>query len=524
MKAILLILILVAAGRAGAASYDPAQAGREGVVLVANRNVPAGVELARYYARQRGVPEDRLFLLDLPDREDISRSDFEKRLRDPLLAHLREQGLIEQVRRQPEHVGEHESGWNTVRSKLRYLVLFYGVPLRIEDTLPWPLQKVANLVNSGINRDGASVEADLCLILHDSFDLRGRRPNPHYNQLRWENPAQGANLVLVGRLDGPDPLHVRAMIDQALRAETYGLQGRAYIDLRAPHDDDYLVGDYWFEEAGQRLTREGYEVVFERTDAVFGDRYPMVQAAFYLGWYTEKVTGALARTDFIFQPGALAYHNHSGNARTLRTAREAWCGPLLARGATLTLGAVNEPFLHYTPHVNILVDRLCNGAPAADAVYLSLAALSWQATLVGDPLYRPFAVPLDEQIRRLEAARDPAVDWAYVRKANLQVREGRLNLALRYLRDRLRVRESVILREKLADLYAVNDLYDEAARSYEQALAMAPDAESAVRLSLRYFSMLQVLGRTEERMKAEEQVRQRWAGSPFLDILSVAVP
>ncbi len=517
---LLAALTVTAAGQ----SDDPAGSGLEGVVLVANSQMPDSVELARLYASQRGVPEERICLLDLPGAETISRSEYEHRLRDPLLARLRAIKMIEQVRRQPGQVAAHDSGWTTVKSHLRYLVLFYGVPLRIDDTMPWPLDKVANLVNNGIQRDGAAVDSDLSLLLQDTFDLRGRKPNPHYNQLRWENPPQGGNIVLVGRLDAPDPGLVRAMIEQALHAERYGVQGRVYIDLRAPHADDYRVGDFWFEEAGQRLLREGYDVVFERTDGVFGALYPMDNPAFYLGWYTAEVTGPFTRPEFSFRPGALAYHNHSGNARTLRSTTEAWTGPLLARGATVSLGAVYEPFLHFTPHLDIVIDRLCSGLPWADAVYLSLPALSWQTTVVGDPLYRPFAVSLEEQISRLEADKNPDADWAHVRRAMILVREGRVHAAMRYLRERLRVRESVVVREKLGDLYALNDLYDEATRQYEQVLAAAPSAEYAMRLGLRHLTMLDALGQRAARDKTRQSLRERWAGSPFLDSLPVFSP
>ena len=521
MKKILAILAWAAASALSAApsAYDSSTAGQQGVVLVVNRNVPAGLELARYYASRRGVPAERVLALDLPTAESMSRRDYERLLRDPLLAALREQKLVEQVRREEDKVGAHESGWTTVRSEVRYLVLFHGVPLRVEDSKPWPLDKVARLVNQGYQRDEAAVDSELCLVLQDGYELRSRVANPYYNQFRWEQPAGGGVLLMVGRLDAPEPGLVKGMIDQALYAERYGLQGRVYIDQRDLHNDEYRMGDYWLEEAGQRLAREGYDLSLERTDAVFGDRYPMDEAAIYLGWYTEQVTGPFARTNFAFRPGALAYHNHSGNARSLRSATQNWTGPLLARGAAISMGAVAEPFLNYTPHLPIVIDRLCQGAPWADAVYLSMAALSWQTTVLGDPLYRPFSVPLDEQIKRLEEAGDEGVAWAYARKAQQYVREGRLHLALRYLRERLKAKDSTVLREKLADLYALNELYDDAAINYELALKRSPSAETAVRVGVRYLSLLEALGKKEQAARVNAELRERWSDSLFLDAL-----
>lgn len=502
--------------------YDPATAGRDGLVVVANRKVEESEALARFYADQRGVPSNRVLVLDLPATEAISRADYEQRLRNPLLDHLRALNLVEQVRREERGLGPHDSGWHTVRSQLRYVVLIRGVPLRIDDTKPWPLDKVANLVNHGFQKDEAAVDSELSLMLYDTYELRGRVGNPMYNQLRWDVAAAGTPLVMVARLDGPRPELVRRQVEEALATENRGLQGRVYVDQRAPRTDDYQTGDYWLEEAAQRLAREGYEISAERTDAVFGDAYPMDAAAFYLGWYTEQVAGPFTRSNFAFRPGAVAYHNHSGNAVTLRSADQHWCGPLLDRGAAVTVGAVAEPFLAFTPQLAILVDRLCLGLTWGEAVYLSLPVLSWQTTVVGDPLYRPFALKLEDQIRQLEAAGDPQLGEAQVRLANRMVREGLLNPALRYLRECIRKKSHPALHARLAELYAMNELYDEASQHFELAVDQAASPEFAVRIAARYLTMLDALGRKEIRTRVEQKVRERWSGHPVLEALSGA--
>lgn len=501
--------------------YDPATAGREGLVVVANRNAAESEALARFYAERRGVPAERVLVLDLPVDETMSRRDYETRLRGPLLAALRDLKLVDQVKRDDKLVADHDSGWHTVRSSVRAVLLMRGVPLRIDDTKPWLLEKLANAVNRGLQRDEAAVDTELCLALFDTYDLRGRVLNPMYNQLRWETGAVNSPLLLVARLDGPSPELVRSQIEQSLQVERSGLHGRVYVDQRTPRGDDYQVGDYWLDEAALRLLREGYDLTVERTDAVFGERYPMDDAALYLGWYNQDVTGPFARTNFAFRAGAIAYHNHSANAATLRSATNYWCGPLLARGAVATLGAVAEPFLAYTPHLPILVDRLCQGQTWAEAVYLSLPVLSWQTTVVGDPLYRPFALSLEEQVRRLEASNDAALGEAQVRVANRMARDGRLNPALRYLRECIKARPHPALQAKLADLYAQNEVFEEAVRQYDLALEQAASAEAAVRVAARYFTLLDALGRKEARQAAEKKLNARWPGRPILEALSV---
>lgn len=507
------------------ASLDVARsAERSGLVLLANRAMPGSVELAQRYCTLREIPEAQICVLDLPVDESMSRADYETRLRDPLLSWLRANGWIEQVKRNPRRVQAHETEWTTVKSKVQMLCSFYGVPLRIEDTKPFLAQKMQNWINHAPQRDEAATDSELVMLLQGPYDIRGRLGNPFLGQLRWGSPDANAFYIMATRLDGPDPETVQTMMDGALEAERYGLHGRAYIDMRAAHDDGYLIGDFWLSEAANRLSREGYQVTIEATDQLFSRNDPMDRAAFYLGWYTEQVTGPFLRDGFTFQPGALAYHNHSGNAKSLRTRTEHWSGPLLARGAAATWGAVSEPFLGTTPQLHILVDRLCRGATLAEATYLALPVLSWQITVIGDPLYRPFALSLDEQIKKLEAEDRPEVEWAWLRKVDVLVQEGRFNIALAYARNRLRVRDGVLLHEKIAELLAMNNLAEEALPDYEKAVALADNAETALRIGVRYLSLLRALGKGEQAATAETALRQRWSGSSFLQLLSRAHP
>ena len=69
----------------------------------------------------------------------------------------------------------------------------------------------------------------------------------------------------------------------------------------------------------------------------------------------------------------------------------------MARGVTATVGNVFEPFLDFTHRPNLLLRALSQGKTFGDAVYYALPALSWQAVAIGDPLYRPFKVSLEDQ-------------------------------------------------------------------------------------------------------------------------------
>ncbi|MFH0908460.1 MAG: TIGR03790 family protein [bacterium] len=497
----------------------------EQVVVIANKNVPESLEIAHYYMKARGIPDANLFVADLPARESITRSFYELRLRDPLLQFLRDRGLAEQVKRDVNGVGAHESSWTTVKASVRYLVSTYGVPLRVLDSKPFLVARAARLLQEPGVQNSAAVDSELALLLHEPYDIDGRVSNPMYDAMRSADLGDSAYRVLVAaRLDGPDPAGVKRMIDASLRAETYGLHGRAYFDAQAPQTNNYATGNHWIVEACERFRREGFECTLDRNQSVWSAAYPMEDAAVYMGWYVEDVIGPFTRDGFAFAPGALAYHLHSGSAKTLRSSTTHWVGPLLARGAAASLGAVDEPYLAYTVNLQILADRLCRGERYGDSCYMAMPALSWQMTVVGDPLYTPFARSLDEQIAAMEKERMPEREWAYLRKINLLIREGRFNVALGYCRQKLRGFDSLVLREKLADLYAMNEIYGEAEEQYDYVVKNAKTPETALRVGVRYLLLLRIHGKKEKADNVEKALRERWKGSPVLMLLNSSQP
>lgn len=515
-------VFVMAAAAAGAAAA--AFAGEEDVVVLANQNVAGSVGLAQYYMKARGIPEDRLCVLDLPEGEAISRVIYEDRLRDPFLEFLREHKWVDQVQRNPQLVRPDETPWTTQSSTVRYVVLMRGIPLQIADTRLRLVGKVADRFRGLSGNDSASVESELMLALMPPYPIKGPSANPFFQQLSFDDAVlPGQAPLVVTRLDGPDVACVRRMIDDAIFAETCGLHGRAYFDSRGVLDQSsYALGDYWIREACERFAREGYECMLDRQDPVWGIAYPMEDVAVYMGWYEEHAVGPFERADFRFRRGAVAYHLHSSSAATLRSGTQFWAGPLLARGAAVTMGAVGEPLLRFTPQLNVFADRLCTGRAFGLSAAMSIPAASWRIAVVGDPLYRPFRHTVDEQIAQLEKEGRPEVEWAYVRKINQFVREGRFNPALDLCREQLKKRDSLVLREKLGDLYAKNELYSEAGVEYEAVIDKAVTAETAVRVAARWLTILLYLGEREKADRLEAAVRERWKGSPVLPWLETA--
>ncbi len=423
------------------------------VVIVYNAEDPDSKPLADYYARKRGVPTNQICEIHSPVADTISRRDFNEKVRDPIWQFLTHGGFL---RQEPQTVMDPVLGripsLATVSSKISYLVLMYGMPLKIERSAVVhedPSRKGA----AGLQRDEASIESELATLPTTGLPIAGFVRNPFFGSAAAQfGPPLNQAMLLVGRLDGPDPQTVRRMIDDALTAEHYGLHGRAYFDAQGTHDPGYTIGDDWVRGAWHAFQQAGYECDYDERPETFPEDYPMTDTAIYAGWYSDHVVGPFLRPDFHFQTGAVAYHLHSYSGGTVRSRTIFWVCPLLGIGASASMGNVFEPYLTFTPHIDMFFKRLLEGAPFLEAAYYSEPVLSWQTTFEGDPLYRPFALSLDEQIQRLEADHKPEVEWAYLRRINLFITQGGTAEAQELCRSKAEELHSAVLYEKLGDL------------------------------------------------------------------------
>ncbi len=80
------------------------------IAMVVNSNQPQGKALAQFYARQRRIPDNRILELDLPFTDEISNRQYEEQVVPAVREFLRSAHL---------------------ETKVKSLVTFYGVPLRI---------------------------------------------------------------------------------------------------------------------------------------------------------------------------------------------------------------------------------------------------------------------------------------------------------------------------------------------------------------------------------------------------------
>lgn len=459
------------------------------VIIVYNTRVPESKDIADYYAARRFVPANQIFGFPLSTNEGMSRAEFRDVLQKPLAQELKKEKLwqigsttIAATTNHPRRVER-----KPVESKIRYAVLCYGVPLRV-DKDPTLKEDGMEKLRPELHRDEAAVDSELALLplIEEKLPLFGPLRNPVYalTNRAMLHPTNG--VLMVARLDGPTPAIVRGLVDKALQAEANGLWGRAYFDLRNIADPNYKLGDDWIRGAADICRRMGFETVVDENSATFPASFPMSQIAFYMGWYDWSVSGPFTQPTVEFMPGAFAYHLQSFSAVTLRSINQNWVGPLLAKGATISMGCVAEPYLSGTPDLavftaRLLVERFTYG----EAAYASQPVLSWQTTVVGDPLYRPFGKNLEQTHQELVSHSSKLVEWSWLRLADLNLAIGKPIADVVLLLEQLELtRRSAVLTEKLADLYAALGKPSSAVQTYGRALALDSTPQQRIRLRL----------------------------------------
>jgi uncharacterized protein (TIGR03790 family) len=473
------------------------------VVVIYNSRVPESKSVAEHYAGKRQVPKEQIFGFELTTAEEITRAEFRDQLQQPLSKKLETAKLwrFGTVNIPATNGGQARIETRVVESKIRYAVLCYGVPLKI---VPDPNLKEAadEKLRPELRRNGAAVDSELALLPSSKRDLplAGPMVNPLFGTTNGPllHPTNG--ILMVARLDGPTSDVARQLVDKAIEAEENGYWGRAYIDLRNTTEPGMKMGDDWMRATAEFCKHAGFQTVVDTNGSTFPADFPMSHIAFYAGWYVESIGGPFLQPKVEFMPGAFAYHLQSFSAGTLRKPNQHWTGPLLARGATCSMGCVDEPYLGGTPDLGVFSARfLILALSFGEAAWASQNALSWQTTVVGDPLFRPFKKPPRQLHEELEARHNPLIEWSHVRVLQLNLaRNASLLEMTGYLEGIKETRSSAVLSESLAELYAEQGKPSSAAQFYEQALKLAPSPQQKIRLRLALGEKLMTLNRDED--------------------------
>jgi len=349
------------------------------VLVLVNKDTPISAQVGRMYEKLRAIPAGNVLSLPLGTDRQITPDQYW------LKAALPTKKFLE------------------AKPEIRCIVTTSGVPYTIQAT--------------DAKDEGAAFDSELAaVLLEEPGSQKRRQPNPLYvlgaNPFGITDPRK-LKMVYVARLDGPDLKTIMRMVEDAVAVEETGFEGPVFGDAQGIDGiTGYGVGDATIRAAIDRLSGAGFDSKLDMKQASWkkppgsvGDQ--AAGASFYVGWYDylnfQDIFGApgLAR-------GSIAWHIASGEAQDLWDPKgSGWAVNLMRRGVAVTLGPVREPYLEAFPHGDIFVEALLNGATVAESYWLSLPNVSWAMVVLGDPLYRPFALkPRPSIVARAYVAED----------------------------------------------------------------------------------------------------------------------
>ena len=382
------------------------------VLVVANRFVPDSVDLARYYMEQRGIPKGNLVKITTTEHETCSREIYLKEILPPV------RNAIVQ------------------NSKLKALVTFYGVPLKVKapklheaekkrvillsKKRGFLKRKFADLENKKSDEGtrmrqsikalkneidrlkktdmSAAVDSELTLALKDNYPLSLWQSNPFfvgYRDLDHNPNFDREDVLFVSRIDAPTSKIVKRIIDDSLQAEKEGLNGKAYFDARYKRKlkddvkaDAYEIYDEAIYRVADRLKHQNImPVIVDSQNSLFSPG-SAPDTGLYCGWYS---LGQYVDA-FDWVKGSIGMHVASAECKSLRKGKQNfWCKRMLEDGAAAVIGPVGEPYLQAFPQPELFFTLLTDGYyTLVESYFLSQPYLSWRVILVGDPLYRPF--------------------------------------------------------------------------------------------------------------------------------------
>ena len=142
------------------------------------------------------------------------------------------------------------------------------------------------------------------------------------------------------------------------------------------------------------------------------------------------------------------------------------------------------------------------GFTYGEAACAAQEAVSWQTTVVGDPLYRPFGQDAGKLHDQLLVRHSPLLEWLDLRWVDLNLAAGKSpETFISFLEKEAPARQSAILFEKLASLQQAAGNQELAIASLRQALAHNPTPQTAVRLNLALGDLLQSAGHDADALK-----------------------
>lgn len=337
------------------------------VVVVYNTNAADAKAIADHYVKARGVPASNIVPIKTTNDEDVPKADYRTAIVEPVAKAI-----------------------NSLKSRVDYIVLIRGVPLRVG------------------HQYGPSVDASLMIDAHPSRSLDWMTPpkrdgnsiqidpeeirkyaNP-YGGMQEKFDSDKFKMYLCTRLDGYTVADAKALVDRSVQAKAS--TGLFLLDSSPERTGGgYGAVQQWMKPAESALTARGMRVEHETSRLFIGDKSDIMG---YASWGSNDPAFAPSLYRSLrFLPGSIAETFVSTSGRTFRktTGGQSLVADLVAQGVTGVKGYVSEPYTFALCRVDILFDRYASGRNLAESFWSATPLLKWKDVVIGDPLCAPFA-------------------------------------------------------------------------------------------------------------------------------------
>jgi tetratricopeptide (TPR) repeat protein len=189
------------------------------------------------------------------------------------------------------------------------------------------------------------------------------------------------------------------------------------------------------------------------------------------------------------------------------------------------MGYVEEPYLEWTVNVAALMaDFTYFGFSFGEAAYAAQQVLSWQTTVVGDPLYCPFGRKIEgEQIgdrfrdlhMQLLERRSKLIEWSHLQIVNLNLAMGHTDSeATGYLEQCAATQRSSVLLEKLASISYTQGKLSDAFEANSKALKLPMTPLQRARVMLAQAQLLATFVKEEQAFDMYQQFLKEFPDYP----------
>jgi len=338
------------------------------VLVVYNAGSRDSRDVANYYVEKRSIPARNVCPIHVSSVDNIEPKEFDSHVKQPIRQCLEKAD----------------------KDKILYIVFSYQTPFALT-----------------INGNNEALDQFVADIWDEYLPMRPATPadvQPYFGYAQSEGgiyqgfvslsayreQPQARHIYSVWRLDAATPALAKGLVDKALTAEAHGLSGKACFDLSAVPGIDYLygAGNWDIYQAEHFARKVGLPILEDDNEKEFGTPPAPTRcdgAALYAGWYSLNHYNDA----FSWNPGAIGIHLDSASAVNPRSGPN-WAANAIAKGITVTSGAIGEPYLDNLPHPDQAFLYLFEGANAGDALLHATRLLKWKIINIGDPLYRPY--------------------------------------------------------------------------------------------------------------------------------------